>query len=93
MIGLTCLFVFGEKKTHKRKTRQDKTNQTRRLKICSSTTNTPSFLVVSNPCALLLGLELCKVYANNDLGLLNFRLHPDWPETPYGYMLYAHDRG
>ncbi|CAM9670320.1 unnamed protein product, partial [Sphacelaria rigidula] len=34
-----------------------------------------------------------KVYANNDLGLLNFRLHPDWPEIPYGYMLYAHDLG
>ncbi|CAM9249240.1 unnamed protein product, partial [Hapterophycus canaliculatus] len=34
-----------------------------------------------------------QVYANNDLGLLNFQLHPDWPTVPYGYMLYTHDPG
>ncbi|CAM9610829.1 unnamed protein product, partial [Ectocarpus sp. 12 AP-2014] len=34
-----------------------------------------------------------EVYENNDLGLLNFQLHPDWPATPYGYMLYTHDPG
>ncbi|CAM9573643.1 unnamed protein product, partial [Ascophyllum nodosum] len=34
-----------------------------------------------------------QVYESNDLGLLNFRLHPDWPDEPYGYMLYTHDPG
>lgn len=34
-----------------------------------------------------------QVYENNDLGLLNFQLHPDWPTVPYGYMVYTHDPG
>eukprot|EP00903_Cladosiphon_okamuranus_P014013 g13031.t1 len=33
------------------------------------------------------------VYENNDLGLLNFQLHPEWPTVPYGYMVYTHDPG
>lgn len=54
----------------------------------------PLFLCCESLCATAWSrIFPCKVYANNDLGLLNFRLHPDWPDTPYGYMLYAHDRG
>lgn len=46
-----------------------------------------------SPVEWLNGCRNQQVYENNDLGLLNFQLHPDWPATPYGYMLYTHDPG
>ncbi len=32
-----------------------------------------------------------RVHDNHDRGLLGLAVHPDWPETPYVYLLYTHD--
>ncbi|CAM9605473.1 unnamed protein product, partial [Phaeothamnion confervicola] len=30
-----------------------------------------------------------KVYATGDVGMTGFRLHPDWPQRPYGFAYYV----